>query len=195
MAATLLATFSPFCSGWKVSKIVQPYQEAFHTSRVDLMDIGCSTNSIIEEIATSRGSWYSVNSQRMDTTSIDWLQQRQQQNPEMSHKPRVAWIILLGRYWDGANKTRTVPKASCEKKTAGRRKERRLIPNCTAHVRILRCLGTHIVWEWPQKTHGWTDHSMQKALEMMPYHVRIDTCMCGMCETTHGSLVWKPRRV
>ena len=30
---------------------------------------------------------------------------------------------------------------------------------------------------------------------MMPHQARVDWCMCGMRENTHGSLVWKPWRI
>ena len=58
------------------------------------------------------------------------------------------------------------------KTLAGRRKERGLIRNCTAltsNSSVLRC-----------------EHSVHR--------VRVDGCMCGMRENTHGSLAWKPWR-
>ena len=69
------------------------------------------------------------------------------------------------------------------------------IRNRVALMRILRCVNSKIVWIWRQNTHGWSDQSMNQVLIVLPHHVRIDGCMCGLRESKNGDVVSKPWRI
>ena len=57
LTATLLFTFTQVCHEWNQSKIGQPYLDAVYASRVDVMEVGRPTNSVlINEISKMTGS-------------------------------------------------------------------------------------------------------------------------------------------
>ena len=104
----------------------------------------------------------------------------------MVNKPRVACFSVPCRYQDGEKQTDDW-KETVTKVLAGRRKERPFIRNCTALIRILRCLGTKFLWEWPWYTAGWNDPSM-KIMDMYE-----STGARAECEKTRMEVLWGTR--
>ena len=102
LTATVLFTCSQVCQEWNISKIVQPYQETLHVSRVDVLEVGGSTNSVlIDEVSKLKWSWHCVNQQ----TGYDLhrlVDAKRAAEWTIEHKPRVAWFRIRCCCWDGA---------------------------------------------------------------------------------------------
>ena len=175
LAATLLFTFSHLYRDWNRSNFFNPYLDVLNAFCVDALEVGGHSVSV-DETSKPKGLPYCVNQRtgydlhrRSDAKkAAEWVTE---------HRPRVAWFRRPCCYCDGCNNEKTL---------SGRRKERRLIQNCVALRRILCCVGTDIVWIWPRNTHRWSDQSMSQVVTMLPHHVRIDGCSCGLRESTKG---------
>ena len=140
LTATLLTTCWHVCSDWNFSKIVQPYQEVLNMFRFDFMDIGSSPTSII----IAEGScWIENKTEGIQPPSGVCSTESCR---AMLHKPRVGCSSVLCHCLHGATRADIDGKDAMTKILSGRRKECRLIRNCTALICILRCFGTNILW-------------------------------------------------
>ena len=105
------------------------------------------------------------------------------------HKPRVVWFSVLCRYRDGAKRTDNDWKYDMSKILASRRNEHRLIRNYTALIRILRCVGTNILWEWPLYTKE--RHVYEKDHEHAAVQARKHARMsCVVLPSTNQAGTW-----
>ena len=96
-----LLTFSQVCHEWNISKIAQPLLDTLSASRVDVLEVGGPTKSVlIDEISKMKGSSRCVN-QQTGSDLHRMVDARKAAEWAIEHRPRVTWfrifLLLLGR--------------------------------------------------------------------------------------------------